>query len=317
MTLTDANPSRFFSHLGNIELKGSPAFLDAQQAYLRDNKASGLIEIQVNAAKQVILLFAQGIYAGVYLLENDNSNPIHLTDLAEIWDGTQTPIRTLEFPHTAGRMVWLALESQISQRLEISGNEEWNHLSKRWKTESFSGLIEAASEKEQGFFYIMDGDALNPETIFYNGQGFDNQERQNNARKVIVYEHVPASQAYQCFILRQGILHWGNETLSRYKALVGQKLVAMMQEEIKQMALPWQWNIYIESAVINDEHFFHHAETAVQAYRALFMEIETQIDMVIGHALTRRILHETFETLNKDTRAALELHRLIPAAFSE
>jgi len=323
MTLTDANSSRFFSHLGKIELEGSSAFLDAQQACLRDNKACGLIEIQMNTAKQVILLYAQGIHAGIYLLEDGNSKSIHLTDLATVWDGMRTPIRALELPHTAGRMIWLALESQISQRLEISENEEWDRLSKRLKAERFSGLIEVVSETEQGFFYIMDGDVLNSEAIFYSGQGFEtnypyHQEHQNNVRKVIIYERLPpASQAYQCFILRQGILHWGNETLIRYKALVGQKLVMMMQEEIKQMIQPWQWNIFIESAVINDQHFFHYTETAVQAYRALFMEIGAQIDMVVGHALTRRVLNETFEMLNKDTRAALELHRLIPAAFSE
>lgn len=322
MTLTASNPSRFFRHLGNIDLEGSPAFLYAQQAYLRDNKASGLIEIQVNTAKQVILLFAQGIHAGIYLLEDDNSKPIHLTDLITVWDGIQTPIRTLELPHTAGRMVWLALESQTGQRLGLLGNEEWDQLSKRWKAERFSGLIEVASETEQGFFYIMDGNVLNSEVIFYRGQGFEtnysySQEHKNDARKVTVHEPLPASQAYQCFILRHGMLYWGNEILSRYRSLVGQKLLKIIQEDVKQLVRPWQWNIFIESVVIKDEHFFPHTETAAIAYRALLMEIGTQIDLVVGNALTRRILNETFEMLNKDTRIALELHRLIPAAFSE
>lgn len=322
MTLIETNPSRFFSHLGTTEPEGSSAFLDVQQAYLRENKASGLIEIQVNTARQLILLFAQGLHAGIYLLEDDNSESIHMADLASVWSGTHIPIRTLEFPHTAGRMVWLALESQLSQRLKIAGNEEWDRLSKHWKTERFSGLIEAASETEQGFFYIMDGDTLNSETVFYSGQGFEanpsyNQGYKNSAQKVIVYHPSPASQAYQCFLLRHGILQWGNEILSKYKALVGQKLVKMIQEEIKQMIQPWQWNIFIESAVIRDEHFFPYAETAAHAYRALLMEMGLQINLVVGSALTRRILNETFEILNKDTRAVFELYRLIPAAFSE
>lgn len=322
MTLTTSNPSRFFRHFGNIELEGSPAFLEIQQAYLHENKVSGLIEIQVDTARQIILLFAQGVHAGIYLLEDDNSKPIHLTDLATVWNGAQTPIRTMELPHTAGRMVWLALESQTGQRLEIFENEEWEHLSKRWKAERFSGLIEVASETQQGFFYIMDGEALNSEVVFYGGHGFEannpyNQEHKNDARKVIVHKPFPASQAYQCFVLRQGVLHWGNEILSRYMALVGQKLVRIMQEDIKQLVQPWQWNIFIESAVIRDEHFFPYTETATHAYRALFMEMGTQMDLVVGDALARRILDETFEMLNKDTRTALELHRLIPAAFSE
>jgi hypothetical protein len=323
MMPTAYDPSRFFSHLGNIELEGSPAFLYAQQAYLRDNKTSGLIEIQVNTAKQVILLFAHGVHAGIYLLEDDdNSKPIHMTDLITVWDGARTPIRTLEFPHPVGRMLWLTLESQLSQRLEIAKNEEWDQLSKRWRTERFNGLIEVASETEQGFFYIMDGDALNSETVFYGGQGFEtnrpyNQGFKNDAQKVMIHQPFPASQAYQCFILRHGILHWGNEILGRYKALVGQKLVQMIQEKIREVIEPWQWNIFIESTIIRDEHFFPYAETAAHAYRALFMEIGLQIDLVVGSALTNRILNETFEILNKDTRTALETHRLIPAAFSE
>jgi hypothetical protein len=37
MTLAASNPSRLFRNLGNIELESSPAFLEGQQAYLRES----------------------------------------------------------------------------------------------------------------------------------------------------------------------------------------------------------------------------------------------------------------------------------------
>lgn len=322
MTLSDPNSSRFFCQLGKIELEGSSAFLDAQQGYLRENNICGFIEIQVSKTTQVILLFAQGVLAGAYLLEDDNSKPFQLMNLSTVWDGKPTPIRTVEFPQIVGRMIWLALESQISGGLEAAGGQELEKRLNIWKSEQFSGTVEVISEKIQGIFYIHEGNVLNSESFFYNGQEFtnaaiDDLTQETELLKIITHKAAPASQSQQCLMLRQGILYWGNGVLSRYQDLVGQKLIKMVQKDIEDITQPWSWNLFIENSTLRDEHFFSYAQTAAQAYRAVFMELGSQMDQVVGNALTLRILSETFEVLNKDTRTPLELHRLIPVAFSE
>lgn len=319
MTPTEAYPSRFFPYFGDVELAGSSAFLDSQQVYLRENKTCGFIEIQVNKTTQVILLFTQGILAGAYLLEGDNSKPFQLINLSAVWDGKPTPIRTVEFPQTVGRMLWLALESQVSAKLQITGKENFEKQISQWTSDQFSGAVEIITEKTQGMFYIHAGVALTCESFFYDGQKFETicQIGNADALKIIVHKNSPASQAYQCLMLRQGIQRWGDGVLNRYQELVGQKMIKLAQKDIEQIAQPWGWNLFIENSTLRDEHFFSYAQTAAQAYRAIFMELGSQMDQLVGNALTRRVLSEPFEGLNKETRSALELHRLIPAAFSE
>jgi hypothetical protein len=313
--------SRFFQQLGKIELEGASAFLDAQQVYLRENKICGFIEIQVDQTTQVILLFAQGILAGAYLLEADDSTSFQHTNLSTVWSGKPTPIRTVEVPQIAGRMMWLALESQISSRMEIAGKDFEARLN-IWKSENFSGAVEVSAEKTRGIFYIHEGNTLETESFFYNGRELTNasvshQIQDHDPLKIIIHKPSPDSQSQQCFMLRQGILQWGNGILGRYQELAGQKLIKMIQKDIEDLIQPWGWKLFIENSALRDEHFFPHSQTAAQAYRAIFMELGNQMGQVIGNALTSRILNETFETLDKDARSALELHRLIPAAFSE
>jgi hypothetical protein len=322
MTLSPPKPSRFFQQLGKMELEGSSAFLDAQQVYLRENKICGFVEIQITPASQVILLFAQGVLAGSYLLEDEDGKPFQLMNLSTVWDGKPTPIRTVEFPQIVGRMIWLALEAPISGGSEVAGKREFEKQLDTWKSEQFSGAVEIITEKAQGIFYTYEGNALDSESFFYNGQGFENTfdrhtMQEHEPVKIIVHKPSPASQSQQCLMLRQGILHWGNGILKRYQELVGQRLIKMTQKDIEDIAQPWGWNLFIENSRLRDEHFFAYAQTAAQAYRAIFMELGSQMDQVVGSALTHRILSETFEGLNKNTRIALELHRLIPAAFSE
>jgi hypothetical protein len=321
MSHSPPNTSRFFQQLGKVEAEGSSAFLDAQQVYLRENNICGFIEIQVSQTTQVILLFAQGTLAGTYLLEDGNSKPLQIMNLSTVWDGRPIPIRTVELPQTVGRTMWLALESQISNNVEVTDKRSLEEQMNIWSSEKMSGTIEIISEKAQGIFYVHQGNALETEAFVYNGGGFENilahHKIQDTPARVIIHKSAASSQSQQCLFLRQGVLHWGNGILRRYQELAGQKLIKMIQKDIEDIAHPWGWHLFIENLTLHDEHFFSYAQTAAQAYRAIFMEIGSQMDQVVGSALTLRILNETFETLHRDTRFALELHRIIPAAFSE
>ncbi|MBK9207600.1 MAG: hypothetical protein IPL71_04570 [Anaerolineales bacterium] len=126
-----------------------------------------------------------------------------------------------------------------------------------------------------------------------------------------------STQAYQCAVLRHGAMHWSRKILSRYKEMVGVKLLQMMDRELNRQIQPWHWNIALDENDMVDRHFFPYITEAAHAYRALFMAMGAQMNIVIGNNLTQRLLNETFEQINPDERALLQSQRLIPAAFSE
>jgi hypothetical protein len=135
--------------------------------------------------------------------------------------------------------------------------------------------------------------------------------------EVTLYTYVPSAQAYRCALLRQGAMDWGYQILSRYREMVGQKLLQLMDRELNRQISPWQWNISLNDNVMADSHFFPSINDATHAYRSLFMAMGAQMNFVIGNTLTQRLLDDTFEMIHPDERAILRSERLIPAAFSQ
>lgn len=315
-------PSRFFPQLGKIELAGTSAFLEAQQTSLRENKRSGMIEIQIKPDTHALFLFAPDALAGGYLLEGEYCKPLQLTNLSAAWDGAPTPIRVVEFPQTTARAIWLTLEADFVKQMDLTGGEPLAREIKMLQGENFSGTLELRAEKFGGIFYTYEGSSLDAESVYCNDVEFKNPAAigdipANVPLTLVVRKAAPAAQAQQCLLLRLGIQRWSAGVLSRYQELVGQKMLKMAQKDIDDVVQPWGWQITVEHGALRDRHFFVYPQTAAQAYRAVFMEIGSQMDQVVGAALTRRILGETFEPLPQSIRLTLELHRLIPAAFSE
>jgi hypothetical protein len=112
-------------------------------------------------------------------------------------------------------------------------------------------------------------------------------------------------------------MDWGYQILSRYREMVGQKLLQLMDRELNRQISPWQWNISLNDNVMADSHFFPSINDATHAYRSLFMAMGAQMNFVIGNTLTQRLLDDTFEMIHPDERAILRSERLIPAAFSQ
>lgn len=307
--------------MGNIEPNGTSAFLDAQQVHLRENKTSGFIEIQVKPDRQVIFVFAPGVLAGTYLIENETSKPIQAMDLSAVWAG-YSPIRIVELPQTIARMIWLALEAPLELQFGVSNKALFSQQMETWKNNQFSGMVEILTEQAHGLFGFGEGCVVEAARFTRSTGEFNcspsaiEQFGEEENIQVMMRKPNPAAQSYQCFTLRRGFLAWSHFTLSRYQELAGQKLIRLMHENIKNIAQPWGWKIYIENSQLRDEHFFSYAQTAAQAYRAVMMEIGAQMEQVVGNALAQRILNDAFEKVAKEPRMALELHRLIPAAFS-
>ena len=242
-------------------------------------------------------------------------------ELPEIWDNVPAPIRTASISDSTSRIAWLALESSSKGRFQIQNETDLEQEIQKWKAENFLGLIELSSEMGQGFAVIRSGDFMPMESAFLDTQGNEKifLTAFSSSRQWItsICEIPSSSSAFACFALRQGAIRWGNAVLARFGDVAGLKFLHSLTQALKTLIETWHWNIAVNDASIYDTHFFARTESAAQAYRAIFMAIGAQMEFVIGNHLSQRILAEMFRLLQKDERAALEAHRLIPAAFTD
>jgi hypothetical protein len=267
------------------------------------------------------MLFIGGEPGMAYLLENGQSNSISLAEFLSLPDG-DSHIHAIKLPDVAGRLMLLALESQVKNKFSITDDEAWTKQINQWKQDQWNGLVEIISKNLHGFTLFWQGEPQKSELIFSTLQGFVSgfptlNNAGDSAWDVKTYSHPASAQAYQCTVLRLGATHWCNKILNRYQEMVGQKLLQMMDRELNRQIQPWHWNIKLDENDMLDTHFFPHLMDAAHAYRALFMAMGAQMDFVIGNNLTHRLLSETFEQIHPDERAVLKSQRLIPAAFSD
>ena len=145
---------------GQTELHGSLVALNSMQAKLRENQGTGLIEVKVGAARQIVLSYANGIQAGVFLLENGQSRPFNLAELSTLWGGAPFSVCSVSLPDRAGRAIWLILESRKQEQLEVRDEEAWQEQLRVWEREKFSGAVEITSKTGQGFAILQKGNLL-------------------------------------------------------------------------------------------------------------------------------------------------------------
>lgn len=310
--------NHFFSQTEALPERDS---LLTAKSYFSDQKASGLIEKPIDATRTAILVLGGGLPCTAYTLENGISNAISLTEFSSLNNGVGS-FRAIKLPDVAGRLTWLALESQKKDNFSIDNDDDWKKQLDQWKQDRFCGLVEIISTTVHGFAFFWQGEIQKSEIIFSTPQGFISESPQMESSadslwEVTTYVHPPSTQAYRCAMLRHGAVDWGHHILSRYREMVGQKLLQLMDRELNRQIQPWQWNIQLEGNVMADSHFFASLNDATHAYRSLFMAMGVQMNFVIGNMLTQRLLNETFALIHPDERAILQSERLIPAAFSE
>jgi hypothetical protein len=291
------------------------------EGYFRGANVTGLIEKQFNADRAAVLLYVSGTPSMAYVLENGQSKPILLAEFSSLNDDLKQ-VRAIKLPDVAGRLALLALESQTKHNYSIASAEAWGKQIDHWRQDQWNGLVEITSKKMHGFALFWQGESQKSDTIFSSAQGFvANLPEMNNtddsAWDIVTYSPSTSAQVYQCTVLRHGAMHWSHGILSRYQEMVGLKLLQMMDRELNRQIQPWRWNIALNESDMVDSHFFAYINDAAHAYRALFMAMGAQMNIVIGNNLTQRLLNETFEQVHPDERAILQSQRLIPAAFSE
>jgi hypothetical protein len=306
----------FFHQIEDIPLDNSPV---SAEVYFRGANATGLIEKQFDDDRTAVLLFINGEPGMAYLLENGHGRSMSLAEFSSLNDPHPCAIN---LPDVAGRLVLLALESQVEKKLLFADSETWKKQIDQWKQEQWNGLIEVKSKNSHGFSLFWQGEPQKSDLIFSTPQGFVSDfpplgGPDDPAWDVVTYSHHASAQAYQYAVLRLGAMHWSRQILSRYQEMVGQKLLQMMDRELNRQIQPWRWHIVLDGQDMQDLHFFPYLMDAAHAYRALFMTMGAQMNFVIGNNLTQKLLSETFEQVYPDERTVLQSQRLIPAAFSE
>ncbi len=292
----------------------------AAEEYLRERNSSGLIEKKLDGEKSAVLLIANGASKLAYLTDGGRAKSMPLSEFNSLQDQVKR-IRAIQLPDVAGRLTLFALESEVKNEFTILEPKAWDAQVEQWKQEQWSGLAEITSEQCQGLVLFWKGEAEKSDVIFSTTGGFISEfpgsEKDRLPWEVAAYTLLPSRQGYQCSVLRLGAVHWSHKILSRYREMVGQKLLLTMNRELNRLIGPWHWNIELEENNVLDAHFFPYLMDAAYAYRALFMAMGAQMSFVIGNNLTSRLLNETFEQIHPDERALLQSQRLIPAAFSE
>ncbi len=308
----------FFSQAHELPLDSSPLSMDG---YFHSENATGLVEQQLGPERTGVLILASGSPCMAYAMEDGEISSIPLAEFS-ISSDTADHIRAIKLPDVAGRLIWLALESQEKNKYSIAGEAAWETQLSQWKQEQWSGLVEINANFFQGFVFFLQGEIQKMDAIYSTPQGFVADLPRSLIEdevlwEVTIYSYKPASQASQCTILRHGAMRWSTQILSRYREMVGQKLLQTMDRELNRQVKPWHWNILFDETSMADTHFFPYLMDAAYAYRDLFMMMGAQMSFVIGNNLTQRLLIEAFENIHADERAALQSQRLIPAAFTE
>lgn len=282
---------------------------------------TGLIEKQTDEGGHLILLLAGGSPVGAYALQPAGAQDIPISKFESVGYSDRQRVHAVELPDTAGRMVWLALESRRKGKLLLGGNKDWENKVTEWKSSRWTGLVEVKAGLYQGFAFFWQGETLMADAVLYTPEGFATglfslSQIEATNREITLYEPEKASAAFQSFVLRQGAMRWSHNILSRYQEMVGKSLLQVMNREINLSIQLWNWNLSLAADTLVDRHFFPELPLATYAYRTLFMNIGTEMSFMIGKHLARRIFNEAFQTIHPDETAALQAQRLIPAAFT-
>ncbi len=308
----------FFPQIGEFQINNS---LKNAESLFSANKSSGLVVNQIETDQAAVLVFVGGISRWAFITKDNKSTPILLSEFSSLASSSAS-LRAIQLPNTAARLTWLALESENRNKYKLENKSAWKDQLEFWHHDQWNGVIEVTGRDLHGFAFFWEGTTQKSEMSFSTPQGITSDTVQMESEKnypieVTTYEQNTLSQAYQCAILRQGATHWSRQILGNYREIVGQKLSQQLEGELNRQIQPWQWKISLANSIMTDTHFFPHVSEAAQAYRALLMEMGSQMNFVIGSNLTQKILHDTFGQIHQEESTVLHAQRLIPAAISE
>ena len=308
----------FFPQISEFQINNS---LKNAEGLFSAKKSSGLVVNQTDTDQVAVLVFAGGISHWAFVTKDNKSTPILLSEFSSL-AGSTSSLRVIQLPDTAARLTWLALESENRNKYKLESKSAWKDQLELWHHDRWNGMIEVTGRDLHGFVFFREGQTQKSEMSLATNHGFTSdinqmESEENFPIEITTYEQNNSSQAYQCTILRQGATHWSRQILGNYREIVGQKLSQQLEGELNRQIQPWQWKISLANSILTDAHFFPHVSDAAQAYRALLMEMGSQMNFVIGSNLTQKILNDTFEKIHPEESTVLHTQRLIPAAISE
>jgi hypothetical protein len=299
---------------------GSSSALAAERLRFKQNQVSGVFEIQSHPDEFELLVLGDGEETGAYRLHPDSHVKIPVSEIGASWEKEEVPIRSMALPDQASRAIWQALEFQNTSQQEVKGVAGWKTFLDHCFSERITGMVGIASDLGDGFVFLKSGLPASGETIFCTSEGFTNnlqtaQGLLQATNQLTLYTADPTTQAYQCTLLRLGVVGWGGRILANYKDLVGQKLLHVLNANLNAMLMHQQSNIYLADIDIIDNHFFSECKAAAEVYQTLFLDLAQMIGRVIGSMVTRRIITSTFERLALNEQEIIKTNTLAPAAF--
>ncbi len=312
----------FFRQAGGDLFDGSPAYLDSLKSNFSADQATGLIEVQTGPQEQVFLLFANGDLAGAYRSGPEACLPISEQEASLNWSAESAPIRLLTLSDSAGRAIWLALESRPRDRLEVRGANGWTGFLDECRVKQFTGQVQALSETCDGLVLFRRGLPVLSEMVFCTSGGFESTPARlstclQSTIQLTVSELDPARPSGQYCKLRLGAADWSKTLLERYREMVGQRLLQTLTDDLNAIISGWRWKIRLNGSDLVDRHFFSQKELASQAYFTIFKGITDRMQVVLGSLLAGRMTRETFEMIESPEQQSLAALNLTPAALAQ
>jgi hypothetical protein len=308
-----------FQSLGRVETKSTAEMLSMHQIRLQDRKVTALLEVGQDD-RRFLILYAHGVLAGAYHDHGETCTSIPISRIADQWRGSSESIRVVTLPDLAGRLAWLACESETRSSLRGANKAAWERMLQTWNTEKAEGLVELSADFIHGFLLLRAGSSVAGESIILHGDTHTTTDFEpadpDTSWEAAWYPIDASKPAAQALAMRHAAQKWSRAIFESYRNIAGQRFLDVLIHEMKTQINPWKWNIRVESGGIQDGHFFPSPDATAHAYRAIWMGLGAQMSFAVGGFLTQRVLSEKFAELAENERKAMESHRLIPEAFS-
>lgn len=303
----------FFSHApANLRAGTSSDIMELLETH-RQQRFSGLVEIDFEKGRWINILLLSGEVVGNYYLTASTSNSLPVSDLEKWWSGESANIRTLALPGGAIRIISMACEWHPAAQSLLVQSSGLQNILQVFLVNKISGLLHVIDSTGELAFPILDGFCVNAEAVYCTAQietgssalsrGMHSTSRNCS---VELYEARPDTVSFKQLVLRQVVSELAGSVLARYSQIVGGSLLGAMDFELNQVLQLNQLQMRLVGERLDNSHIFRSLEEATRSYSTLFKALHMHMTHVIGDGLAGILQKEAYRSLNPRNQAAID-----------
>ncbi len=277
---------------------------------------TGLVEISLTPATQIVLLLVEGTTLDTYLVTETACEQISLARLADILPTGSVMVRTVALPLEGVRLAQMLLEWHPPLEKLAAKTAAIPTYLDGWHTDPATQVVHIIWPDAEGLV------ALSGSAVFVSNKQI---EVGDAARATIATHpapectltryaaHTAALQQEQTIPLRTAFVLLINGVLERYAELVGFKLADALMFDLNLIADGKGWHIKVTSNGVFDTHGFATPNAAAGAYRLLIGSLIEHMAVVIGTRLAQAVVLEMAGTLDFPAQQILRTYSMVPS----